>query len=101
MSNRSILLFFCFALGCAGARVAAPEPRGTLRFSGEPGEAHVEVDETHLGPMSMFQTNGLLLKPGPHRVIVRAEGYFPEYRIVNIEKDTVVVAEITLRPIPE
>jgi hypothetical protein len=98
---RLIIPLLCISISCAGARIAAPVPRGTLRFSGEPRDAHIEIDEKSIGPMNMFETMGLLLKPGPHRIIVRADGYFPEYRIVNIEENTVQVAEIFLRPIPE
>jgi hypothetical protein len=85
----------------AGQKPADVGPRGTLRFAVEPGEAVVEVDEKRLGPASMFETKGLLLKPGQHRVILRAEGFFTEYRLVDISEDQVTVLELDLRPVPE
>ncbi len=90
-----------FAFSCGGAQRFDPGPRGTLRFKGEPREALIEVDEEHLGPIHMFEKKGLLLRPGKHNVIVRAEGYFPEYRIVEISDGQVVVIEVELRQVPE
>jgi hypothetical protein len=87
---------------CGGAqRPADVGPRGTLRFEVEPGEAIVEVDERRLGPASMFADKGLLLKPGQHRVILRAEGFFTEYQLVDITEDQITVLELELRPVPE
>ncbi len=54
-----------------------------------------------MGPIHMFESKGLLLRPGEHRIIVRAEGYFSEYRIVEIKDGMVVVLEVELRPVPE
>jgi hypothetical protein len=89
-------------LSCgAGQRPVDVGPRGTLRIEGQPGTAIVEVDEKRLGPAEMFEDKGLLLKPGQHRVILRAEGYFPEYRLIEITEDEVTVLEVQLRPVPE
>lgn len=85
----------------AGQRPTDVGPRGTLRFEVEPAGAIVEVDEQRVGPAEMFQAKGLLLKPGQHRVILRAEGYFTEYRLIEIAEDQVTVLELELRPVPE
>lgn len=106
--NRSVALrgiagvFLLTALlaGCAGIQRVEPQARGTLRFSGEPRDALIEVDEVHLGPISMFEKKGLLLLPGEHRIIVRREGYFPAYRIVTVSAGEVAVLEVELREIP-
>lgn len=94
------LAFLATACG-AGQRPADVGPRGTLRFEVQPAAAIVEVDEQRVGPAEMFQARGLLLKPGRHRVILRAEGYFTEYRLVEITEDQVTVLELELRPVPE
>ncbi|MCP4677955.1 MAG: PEGA domain-containing protein [Deltaproteobacteria bacterium] len=96
----AVLLLFA-TLGCGGPQKFDPGPRGTLRFKGEPRDALIEVDETHLGPIHMFEKHGLLLKPGKHNIILRAEGYFPEYRIVELKDGQVLVIEVELRPEPE
>ncbi len=96
-----IALTTALLAGCGGAQTVKPDPRGTLRFKGDPKDAHIEVDEVHLGPVSMFEQKGLLLRPGEHRVIVRAEGYFPEYRLVIVEENKLEVLKITLRPMPD
>jgi hypothetical protein len=71
-----------------------------LRIQGNPKEAHLEVDEVQLGPIQMFEKQGVLLRPGRHQVIVRGAGYFPEYRIVEIKENEVLVLKIELRPVP-
>ena len=88
--------------GCGGGqRPVDPGPRGTLRFDVEPGAALVEVDEVRLGPAEMFTEQGLLLKPGQHRVTLRLESYFTEYRIIEIVENEVLVLEVSLRRVPE
>ena len=84
-----------------GQRPVDPGPRGTLRFKVDPGDALVEVDEVRLGPAEMFEEHGLLLKPGAHRVILKLEGFFTEYRVVEIVEGEVLLLEASLRPVPE
>jgi len=96
------LAFAALLTSCGGSqRPTDVGPRGTLRFEVAPGEAVVEVDEKRLGPASMFEEKGLLLKPGQHRVILRADGFFTEYQLVEITEDQVTVLELELRPVPE
>ena len=95
------VLFLFATISCGGAQKFGAGPRGTLRFKGEPRDALIEVDETHLGPVHMFEKQGILLKPGKHNIILRAEGYFPEYRIVELTDGQVLVIEVQLRPEPE
>ncbi len=49
----------------------------------------------------MFEKRGLLLKPGTHNVIIRADGFFPAYHLVEIEDGQAVVLDVELRPEPE
>lgn len=90
-----------FSSGCAGAQNPGRSARGTLRFRGEPQEASLSIDETRLGPISMFEQKGVLLLPGEHRIVVQSPGYFPEYRLVTVEANDTQVVEFTLRRIPE
>lgn len=89
------------AAGCSGARTAPAEPRGTLRFAIEPGDALVDVDETRLGPASMLEQRGLLLRVGEHRVVVSRDGYFTEHRLIEIRDGEVAALELALTPVPE
>jgi hypothetical protein len=98
----AVLAFAGVLGGCGGGqRPIDPGPRGTLRFQIEPGDALVEVDEVRLGPADMFTEQGLLLKPGEHRVVLKLEHYFPEYRVIEIVEGEVLVLEATLRQVPE
>ena len=102
-SGRAFLLGTIVAIICACGGAQGPDrgPRGTLRFKGNPPEAQIEIDEVRIGPIRMFEKSGVLLLPGRHRVIVRADGYFTEYRIVEVVQDGIEILEIDLRPIPE
>ena len=94
-----ILLFALLLFGC-GAAQRPEEPRGTVRFKGEPKDAELTVNETHLGPIGMFEESGVRLRPGKQRVEVAKEGYFTAYRLVDVEADKLVEMEIHLREIP-
>jgi hypothetical protein len=93
-------LFGGVCLSC-GARSPSAQALGTVRFKGSPANADLVVDERSIGPVNMFETSGILLKAGSHRVVLRAAGYFTEYRIVDVAPQTVSQIEITLRPVPE
>ena len=101
--NRFLLaiLLSLFLAACATKAPVQPGPRGTLRLHGHPADAHVEIDEVTLVPIHMFKEKGLLLRPGTHRLVVRAEDYFPEYRLVEIADGQLLVLEIALRPMPD
>lgn len=99
---RSTLTLALFVAACGGShKTVDPGPRGTLRFECGPKATVLEVDETLLGPADMFRENGLLLKPGTHRVVLRADGYFPDYRLVEVLEGEVTVIKADLRKIPD
>lgn len=107
MTRRSIflpgllgLLFLLAGCGAARPRPALDEPRGTVRFKGEPKDAQLSVNEIRLGPIGMFEERGVLLRPGKQRIEVSKEGYFTQYRQVAVEADKLVEVEIHLREIP-
>lgn len=96
-----LLPVFVFAalVGC-GAAQRTEDIRGTVRFKGEPQDAELTVNETHLGPIGMFEESGVRLRPGKQRVEVSKDGYFTEYRLVDVEANKLVEMEIRLREIP-
>jgi hypothetical protein len=96
----SMLPLLALLAGCGGAQQPKDEPRGTLRFKGEPGDALLEINETDLGPIRMFEKSGVLLRPGPQRIVVSKEGYFTDYRIVDVKVNTLQTVEVTLREMP-
>ena len=88
------------ALACGGVQHREMAPRGTVRFKGEPRDAHLEINEIHLGPLHMFEESGVMLKPGQQRIVVSKTGYFTAYRIVDVKVNTLQTVEINLREIP-
>ena len=92
----SFLLAACF-------ETIAPDvgPRGTLRFKSNQKDAVLEVDETRLGPIGMFEQSGVLLHPGEHRIVVSQKGYFKEYRLVTVVEDQLQTVEVNLTPVPD
>ena len=96
-----ILLLAVLIAACGATQPLKADPRGTLRFKGQPRDASVEIDDVHRGPMHMFEKKGLLLRPGVHRVTVQANGYFPVYRQVEIVEGERIILEIILRPVPD
>lgn len=93
-----VLLFGLW--GCGGAQHHQLEPRGTVRFKGEPRDAHIEINEINLGPLHMFEESGVMLKPGKQRIIISKPGYFTVYRIVDVQVNTLQTVEVNLREIP-
>jgi hypothetical protein len=94
------LLSAAMFVGCGGAQTPPTQPLGTVRFKGEPKDAELSVNEKYLGPIHMFEEKGVLLKPGPQRIVVSKNGFFTEYRIVEVKENTLTTVEINLREIP-
>jgi len=89
-------------LTACGARMPdGADPRGTLRFHCNRTDAILEVDETRLGPIGMFEETGILLRPGSHRIAVRKDGWFTEFRLVEVTADAVQIVSVELRAIPD
>ncbi len=96
------LLASVFLVSCGGTQTPVdPGPRGTVRFKCEPKDAVLEVDETRLGPVRMFEEKGLLLRPGRHRVVLSAKNHFSEMELIEVVEGKVTIVEITLREVPE
>ena len=104
-SGSQAFVFFLvsvFLVSCGGTQTAVdPGPRGTVRFQCEPGDAVLEVDETRLGPVKMFEKTGVLLRPGRHRVVLSAKNHFTKMELIEVVEGKVTIVEITLREVPE
>ena len=101
ITNTLILIAASLILGCGAAMAPGPGPRGTVRFTSNVPEATLEVDETRIGPIGMFEKSGLLLKPGQHRVIVRHGGHFTEYQLIEVVEGDLLVVDVQLRAVPD
>ena len=96
------VLVSAFLVSCGGAhKPVDPGPRGTVRFKCEPKTAVLEVDETRLGPVKMFEKTGVLLRPGQHRVSLSAKDHFSEMKLIEVVEGKVTIVEINLREVPE
>ena len=96
------LLVSVFLVSCGGAQTTVdPGPRGTVRVKCEPRDAVLEVDETRLGPVRMFEKTGVLLRPGQHRVVLSAKNHFSEFKLIEVVEGKVTIVEINLREVPE
>ncbi len=98
----SVSIFIVFLL-TACFETIAPDvgPRGTLRFKSNQKDALLEVDETRLGSIGMFEQSGVLLHPGEHRIVVSQKGYFKEYRLITVVEDQLQTVEVNLTPVPD
>jgi hypothetical protein len=85
--------------GCPPPRVPTA-PTGGLRFEGEPLDARVYVNEKLSGTLELYVDRPLLLRPGKYRVKLTADGYYPEYREIEVG-DEIVPVTVTLTAVPE
>ena len=97
MRGRAAVLA-ALALGCSHAQ--RPAVTGALRFTCDPPDARVVLDEEDLGPCALWTQRWLGLRPGVHRLVVHREGYFPQESEVtgNGRREAV---DVRLRRVPE
>ncbi|MFO7181875.1 MAG: PEGA domain-containing protein [Pseudomonadota bacterium] len=89
-----------FAAACThGAGRAAVSLR-LVRKRGAPRDAGVWIDEEYIGPLSYVAARGVRLPVGKHRITVRKAGYFPWDRMVEADREPIVL-DVTLDPIPD
>jgi len=97
----AVVLSLTILASCGARQPETEAPRGTLRFTAEVKDAILEVDEQRVGPIGLFSEQGLMLKPGQHRIIVRRAGYFDFYLLVDVQENDLKIIEVPLRPIPD
>lgn len=88
-------------MGCYGQTTPQTGPRGTVRFTSNQSNAVLEIDDYRIGPIGMFEKTGVLLKPGEHRIVVYREGFFKEYKLIEVNTDVLQVIDVSLTPIPD
>jgi hypothetical protein len=70
-----------------------------LRVSSEPEAAQLWIDRKDLAARGETPIE-LAVAPGPHRVFVEKEGYFPTERAMKMVRGKVTVLELTLEALP-
>jgi hypothetical protein len=75
-------------------------PLRLYRTKDTPRDAHVYIDEEYVGPLAMVIRRGVRLPLGEHRITVEKEGYFPWDRLVESDRETIVL-RVELVPIPD
>lgn len=86
------------AVGCAGAQ--RPRIAAAYRFTCDPPDARVVLDETDEGPCVVWHDRWLGVTPGPHRLQITRAGYLPYEADIQPagRRETV---DVHLRPIPD
>jgi hypothetical protein len=96
-----------FALGllpllAAGCKSAPPaRPSGILWLNLSPPSATVIVDEQPVAAQPGAVTLRISLRPGPHRLMLRAPGHFTAYRDLDIVSAGERHLDVALRPDPD
>jgi len=88
------------ASGCPGTPKEPSKPTGGLRLDVDPPEARVWVNDKLFGTASTWEGRVILLGPGTKRLKLAADGYYTEYREIEVV-DEVVLVEVSLTPVPE
>ncbi len=65
-----------------------------------PRDAGVWIDEEFIGPLSYVAAHGVRLPVGKHRITIQKPGYFSWDRIVEADRDPIVLP-VALEPIPD
>jgi len=84
-----------------GCGAEAPKPvTVSVRIEGSPSEASVSIDDVTVGRLDVVSARGLGLLPGPHRLSVVAEGYFPSDQQITCVAGQNQRILVSLRRIP-
>lgn len=101
LSKRTLLAMACVGLvatACAPSRPATV----SLRVTGNVRDAHVTIDDQYLGAFAYVAKKGVALPPGPHRITVEKNGYFPWDKVVVAnEGDPPIKLDVILVEIPD
>jgi hypothetical protein len=72
----------------------------SLRVKGNVPDAHVTIDDLHIGALAYVAAHGVALPPGKHRVTVEKNGYFPWDAVLEA-RDEPIHLDVKLVPIPD
>jgi hypothetical protein len=82
-------------VGCSGPQ------RVLVKFSGEPGAAHVYINDRFIARLDQLGKSGVRLPPGEYRVTVKEIGYFPVDQLLVVDANTPAVIDIEMTKIPD
>jgi len=86
----------------AGLLVSCSGPQRVLvKFSGEPGAAHVYINDRFVARLDQLGKSGVRLPPGEYRVTVKEIGYFPVDQLVVVVADEPTVIDVEMTKIPD
>lgn len=101
LSKRTSLALVCLGLLATACAPTRP-PTVSLRVTGTVRDAHVTIDDQYLGALAYVAKKGVALPPGPHRITVEKNGYFPWDKVVVAnEGDPPIKLDIVLVEIPD
>lgn len=83
------------ALACATTGIYGA---AALRVDCNVPDATLWVDDTLIGKASDWATDGKYIRPGFHRLEVRAPGYYSHYAELDLKEGGAAVVEAELRP---
>ena len=82
-------------VGCSGAQ------RVLVKFSGEPGAAHVYINDRFIARLDQLGKSGVRLPLGEYRVTVKEIGYFPVDQLLVVDANNPAVIDIEMTKIPD
>ena len=89
------------ALNLVGCGFSAhSQPTVSLRVQGNVADAHVTIDDIHVGALAFVAAHGVALPPGRHRVTVERAGYFPWDAVVEAS-DAPIYLQIKMVAVPD
>lgn len=96
-----VRVLFClgvlFKVTCGATQQGASQ--ASLRITATPENARVDIDERFAGSARVLAARPKELSPGPHRVSISADGYYPHNMEVDLLPGETHI-EISLRPRP-
>jgi hypothetical protein len=98
-------LGFAFAIavallaGCASELKAAVSLK-VVRSPDTPRDASVMIDEQYIGPLGVVAAHGVRLPVGEHRISVEKNGFFPFDRLVDADRQDILL-RVKLEPVPD
>ncbi len=93
------LLLSALTVSCGPGLKSAVSLR-MQRAEPSPKDASVYIDEEYIGPLYYVAAHGVRLPTGTHRVSVLADGYFPWDRLVESDREPLML-RVVLVPVPE
>ena len=76
-------------------------PQVLVRFSGEPTDALVTINDRYIGKLGRLARRGIKLPPGQYRVTVEQTGYFPHDQLVTVAEDSRITVAVELTEVPD